>query len=186
MATPLSIAAYRMASSPSDTAGNRNVIQWLERLQQSVHNESMTTGGARPAFKIDKSRHRNSRRGDQGDSDSEAEVSVRVQGIDDSGYGGDTNITESPPKGADDGEYNHAVSETLGQNDALPDDPIKMIARLALENPRRRSRSKSRVSNSGDPNVRTSREDSATDDILDENENDNEIVCLFLYASYLF
>ncbi len=34
-ATPLSIASYRMATSPSDQ-NNRNVIAWLDRLQSSI------------------------------------------------------------------------------------------------------------------------------------------------------
>lgn len=37
LATPLSIASYRMATSPSD-ASNRNVLAWLDRLQSSVQN----------------------------------------------------------------------------------------------------------------------------------------------------
>ncbi|KAF7291885.1 hypothetical protein MIND_01213800 [Mycena indigotica] len=35
IATPLSIASYKMATSPSDTT-NRNIIAWLDRLQASV------------------------------------------------------------------------------------------------------------------------------------------------------
>ncbi|KAJ7208439.1 hypothetical protein B0H12DRAFT_1034254 [Mycena haematopus] len=35
IATPLSIASYRMATSPSD-ASNRNILAWLDRLQASV------------------------------------------------------------------------------------------------------------------------------------------------------
>ncbi|KAF7328787.1 hypothetical protein MVEN_02507600 [Mycena venus] len=35
IATPLSIASYRMATSPSD-ATNRNILAWLDRLQASV------------------------------------------------------------------------------------------------------------------------------------------------------
>src|SRR5260221_14414997 len=35
IATPLSIASYRMATSPSDQTNN-NVLAWLDRLQSSV------------------------------------------------------------------------------------------------------------------------------------------------------
>lgn len=39
LATPLSIASYRMATSPSD-ASNRNVLAWLDRLKSSVQTAS--------------------------------------------------------------------------------------------------------------------------------------------------
>ncbi|KAF7305162.1 hypothetical protein MKEN_01231400 [Mycena kentingensis (nom. inval.)] len=39
IATPLSIASYRMATSPSDTS-NRNIIDWLDRLQASVRSQA--------------------------------------------------------------------------------------------------------------------------------------------------
>ncbi|KAI0795864.1 hypothetical protein C8Q75DRAFT_744153 [Abortiporus biennis] len=45
LATPLSIAAYRMATSPSDQ-NNRNVLAWLDRLQSSVQSAG-TPGGAK-------------------------------------------------------------------------------------------------------------------------------------------
>src|SRR5260221_13655335 len=38
IATPLSIASYRMATSPSDQT-NTNVIAWLDRLQSSVREQ---------------------------------------------------------------------------------------------------------------------------------------------------
>jgi hypothetical protein len=50
LATPLSIASYRMATSPSDQ-NNRNIIAWLDRLQASVRAGGV--GPSEPAFKLD-------------------------------------------------------------------------------------------------------------------------------------
>ncbi|KAF9483717.1 hypothetical protein BDN70DRAFT_799393 [Pholiota conissans] len=43
IATPLSIASYRMATSPSDQ-NNRNVLAWLDRLQSSVRDAGKQAG----------------------------------------------------------------------------------------------------------------------------------------------
>ncbi|EMD31564.1 hypothetical protein CERSUDRAFT_119609 [Gelatoporia subvermispora B] len=43
LATPLSIAAYRSATSPTDV-NNRDVIAWLDRLQASVQGAGMSGG----------------------------------------------------------------------------------------------------------------------------------------------
>ncbi|KDR72902.1 hypothetical protein GALMADRAFT_73007 [Galerina marginata CBS 339.88] len=43
IATPLSIASYRMATSPSDQ-NNGNVLAWLDRLQSSVRDAGNKTG----------------------------------------------------------------------------------------------------------------------------------------------
>ncbi|KAJ3485890.1 hypothetical protein NLJ89_g11859 [Agrocybe chaxingu] len=43
LATPLSIASYRMATSPSDQ-NNRNVLAWLDRLQSSVRDAGNNKG----------------------------------------------------------------------------------------------------------------------------------------------
>lgn len=43
LATPLSIASYRMATSPSDQ-NNRNVLAWLDRLQSSVRDAGNAAG----------------------------------------------------------------------------------------------------------------------------------------------
>jgi hypothetical protein len=50
LATPLSIASYRMATSPSDQ-NNRNIIAWLDRLQASVRAGGV--GPSEPAFKLE-------------------------------------------------------------------------------------------------------------------------------------
>ncbi|KAL1755599.1 fungal-specific transcription factor domain-containing protein, partial [Schizophyllum commune] len=41
IATPLSIASYRMATSPSDS-NNKNILAWLDRLQASVQSNGTT------------------------------------------------------------------------------------------------------------------------------------------------
>ncbi|KAJ6632448.1 hypothetical protein B0H10DRAFT_1771021 [Mycena sp. CBHHK59/15] len=50
IATPLSIASYRMATSPSD-ATNRNILAWLDRLQASVRGAGGSRGPG--AFQLD-------------------------------------------------------------------------------------------------------------------------------------
>lgn len=50
MATPLSIASYRMATSPSDQ-NNRDIIAWLDKLQGSVQSAGIAAGDN--AFKLD-------------------------------------------------------------------------------------------------------------------------------------
>ncbi|KAI0084549.1 hypothetical protein BDY19DRAFT_970897 [Irpex rosettiformis] len=68
LATPLSIASYRMATSPSDQ-NKQNILIWLDRLQDSVR----TAGGSggTNAFNLD-SRNRAAADGEE-ESDSEAE-----------------------------------------------------------------------------------------------------------------
>ncbi|KAI0338738.1 hypothetical protein BDW22DRAFT_1432263 [Trametopsis cervina] len=50
LATPLSIASYRMATSPSDQ-NKQNVITWLDRLQDSVRTAGKSAGAR--AFNLD-------------------------------------------------------------------------------------------------------------------------------------
>ncbi|KIY45806.1 hypothetical protein FISHEDRAFT_48653 [Fistulina hepatica ATCC 64428] len=49
IATPLSIASYRLATSPSDQQ-NRNILDWLDRLQRSVNSNGMAGD---QAFRLD-------------------------------------------------------------------------------------------------------------------------------------
>lgn len=111
MATPLSIASYRMATSPSDQ-NNRNIIAWLDRLQASVR----AGGGAaarEPAFKL------------------ESRLSPMAAMRDD----------ESDVESADarDDDYEHVDAEearTAEQMQSLPDAsvPLGLIANLSLSN----------------------------------------------------
>lgn len=50
LATPLSIASYRMATSPSDQ-NKQNVLTWLDRLEDSVRTAGRSAGSQ--AFKLD-------------------------------------------------------------------------------------------------------------------------------------
>ncbi|KAG2018650.1 priB protein, variant 3 [Coprinopsis cinerea AmutBmut pab1-1] len=76
-ATPLSIASYRMATSPSDQ-NNRSILDWLDRLQSSVRDTGSKGGphtflGARETIQ-EESDHEEETQGDQdqeGDSDSD-------------------------------------------------------------------------------------------------------------------
>ena len=79
MATPLSIASYRMATSPSDQ-NNRDIIAWLDKLQGSVQSAGIAAGDN--AFKMD-SRAKAEYESEQ-DSDEEYDL------VDDSDRGIDT------------------------------------------------------------------------------------------------
>ncbi|KAH8109643.1 fungal-specific transcription factor domain-containing protein [Phellopilus nigrolimitatus] len=147
MATPLSIAAYRMASSPSDTHGSRNVIQWLERLQQSAHNQpgaGSAPGTARALERRERRRLRRLGQGagvEDGAEDSESDADAEELGAE--GGGGDSTMAGADDGGglpgapkADPEAAAQAVSETLRQCDSLPDDavPIGLLANLSISN----------------------------------------------------
>lgn len=172
MATPLSIAAYRMASSPSDSQGSRNVIQWLERLQQSVQNQAVGTSEAR-AFKFEPSRLH------MGDgSESETEVHVTVEGAEDSRDELDTAIGD-PEEGKGDG--------ALVQSDSLPPDdvvPIGLLAKLSITNSSKRGRSRTRHSSQG----ATGSKDGSGKGSIDgfESEDDDNVVCTLNQRKSLF
>ncbi|KAL5501248.1 hypothetical protein ACEPAH_9635 [Sanghuangporus vaninii] len=154
MATPLSIAAYRMASSPSDAQGSRNVIQWLERLQQSAQNQPGAGAGPRTARALERHARRKQAGMDGEDlSDSEDELDDQheqpdpADGVDASSL--------APASGEQEANA-AAVSETLRQNDSLPDDavPIGLLANLSISNHagrarerKERSRTRSEYSN---------------------------------------
>ncbi|EPS93162.1 hypothetical protein FOMPIDRAFT_63796 [Fomitopsis schrenkii] len=112
-ATPLSIASYRLATSPSDQ-NNRNVIAWLDRLEESV--QAAGRSGGVEAFKME-SRQRASP-GDAEESDED---------------GGDD--TE---RGSADGDEDEQDAQAKLQ--ALPDAtvPLGLLAHLSLDNPRAR------------------------------------------------
>ena len=125
MATPLSIAAYRMASSPSDAAGSRNVIQWLERLQSSMHNapEPRTFRISAPA----QQRPQVASRAPLVSPTTLSASSGPTMQESSSGAAMDTQIHVESQADSD----REAVR--VGANEALPDDavPIGLIANLA-------------------------------------------------------
>ncbi|CCL98870.1 uncharacterized protein FIBRA_00877 [Fibroporia radiculosa] len=127
-ATPLSIASYRMATSPSDR-NNRDVIAWLDRLQASMEVSVQSAGasGGAEAFKIE-SRGQN----DMVDDDSDGEVEG-----DELDTGGD---------GEDSG---------LPRDDKLPafpdtSVPLGLLASLALENPKKSKKANKNKPGAGD------------------------------------
>lgn len=162
MATPLSIASYRMASSPSDVQGSRSVIQWLERLQASAHNQPGRGATPHTARALER-RHRRKRRGepadnldDSAESDEEedaenADISLNVEG---------------------DGDDDLAGSATIRQSDSLPDDavPIGLLANLSLTSQaaRRVSRERSRARDAAGSQSGRSAE-------LSENDDENNV-----------
>ena len=141
MATPLSIAAYRMASSPSDAQGSRNVIQWLERLQQSAQNQPGAGAGGRAARALE--RHaRRKQAGMDGDDLSDSEGDADDQQENDPADGIDASLLVPPSGRETEGAAAAAISETLRANDSLPDDavPIGLLANLSISNHAGRAR----------------------------------------------
>ena len=165
MATPLSIAAYRMASSPSDSHGSRNVIQWLERLQQSVQNQAVGTNEAR-AFKFEPSNHPTTE-----GSESDAEVHVTVESAGDMGDEANTAVGDSEEGKTEIGPI---------QSDSLPPDdvvPIGLLAKLSITNSARRGRSKTRQGSQGAAGSKDGSGKGSMDGF--ESEDDDNVVSLF-------
>lgn len=179
MATPLSIQAYRMASSPSDVHGSRNVIQWLERLQQSAN----TQPGAGSGPKVARELERQSRRragGDGGADDSDSEIdgeegAIDVLAVADRAAEGDTDFL-----GVDGSETpivkTEIVSETLKQNDSLLDDsvPIGLLANLSISN-RRSGRGQQDRSRTGSTHSPGGSARGSTKDLESEGDDDNNV-----------
>ncbi|KAH9895576.1 hypothetical protein C8Q73DRAFT_822877 [Cubamyces lactineus] len=129
LATPMSIASYRMATPPTDQ-NNQNVIVFLDRLQASVQTADTNTGAN--AFKMDT--RADDRRDDSDDSGDER---------------GANELTErestAPLKDAEDKPH------------ALPDQtvPIGLLAKMALDNKRkpRKSGAKLKENESSDDDI---------------------------------
>ncbi|KAI0370732.1 hypothetical protein BV20DRAFT_943680 [Pilatotrama ljubarskyi] len=120
LATPMSIASYRMATSPTDQ-NNQNVIAFLDRLQASVQTAGSSAGA--DAFKFESRGERNSDDSDEDVNDASAnDLTERAQDEDD-----------EPLKDAED------------QPQALPDQtvPIGLLAKLALDHNKKRGHRKS-------------------------------------------
>ncbi|KAH9914369.1 uncharacterized protein BXZ73DRAFT_55048 [Epithele typhae] len=117
LATPMSIASYRMATSPTDQ-NNQNILAWLDRLQASVQAAGTVAPGA---FKMDT-------RADHTDESS-----------DDAPEGGAGEATERGSVGHP--EDDEPLKDADDRPTALPNEavPIGMLANLALDNkPKRR------------------------------------------------
>ncbi|RDX45931.1 hypothetical protein OH76DRAFT_1532078 [Lentinus brumalis] len=121
LATPMSIASYRMATSPTDQ-NNQNVLAWLDRLQASVQ----AAGAARAnAFKMDTRAE-----GASDDSD------------DDGPDGGAGEPTERGSVGQP--EDDEPLKDAEDRPTALPNEaaPIGLLANLALDNNKNKRKKK--------------------------------------------
>ncbi|TCD66046.1 hypothetical protein EIP91_001854 [Steccherinum ochraceum] len=113
LATPLSVASYRMATSPSDQ-NNRNVLAWLDRLEASVRTAGKS-GGAK-AFGLGSRVH------------AEADGDQTDEGESDRGDLQDPTVV---------GEHEQDNDDVVGEPEAggdLQDDsvPMGLIASLSL------------------------------------------------------
>ncbi|KAI0773153.1 fungal-specific transcription factor domain-containing protein [Trametes elegans] len=137
LATPMSIASYRMATSPTDQ-NNQNVIAFLDRLQASVQSAGSNAG--LNAFRMDARADRNS---DDSDEDTQHEPGAHEP-------------TERGSPQAD--EDDEPLRDAEDQPQALPDQtvPIGLLAKLALDNNKkkpRRSSAKPKDNESSDDDV---------------------------------
>ncbi|KAI0755619.1 hypothetical protein C8Q74DRAFT_1210774 [Fomes fomentarius] len=121
LATPMSIASYRMATSPTDQ-NNQNVLAWLDRLQASV--QAAGAPGGVSAFKMDT-------RADGQPSD-ESDEEGQDGGAGEPTERGSVGQPEDdePLKDADD-------RPTALANEAVP---IGLLANLALDNKSKRKK----------------------------------------------
>ncbi|KAJ7485082.1 hypothetical protein B0H11DRAFT_1149994 [Mycena galericulata] len=161
IATPLSIASYRMATSPSD-ATNRNILAWLDRLQASVRagaGSALDGAGSTPNFASSASAPSGFATSNTNNFTSAAFSSANP------------NFTASNPaleESPDEDEANHNQNEDddegEGESSALPDAtvPLGLIANLSLSNSRSRER---RGGRGGEANAR--------EEELDELDDDN-------------
>ena len=120
LATPLSIQAYRNATSSSDQH-RQNVIAWLDRLQSSVRSPVRAPSATNP-FQLDA---RAGKAGGQSDESDEDQVSQR----------------HAQPRRASSGSEDTPVSpNTLVESDIdpYPDDavPLGLLASLAISSSR--------------------------------------------------
>ncbi|KAF7361496.1 hypothetical protein MSAN_01183000 [Mycena sanguinolenta] len=151
IATPLSIASYRMATSPSD-ATNRNILEWLDRLQASVRANSGDISAANFA------------------SSAPASLSGAKKNFKSPGFNATNPNLASTLEESDEDEGNEAEAEEDddedgGEGDAsvLPDAsvPLGLIANLSLSNSRSRER---RGVRNGEPAAREEELDDLDDD----------------------
>ena len=120
LATPMSIASYRMATSPTDQ-NNQNVLAWLDRLQASVQAAGASAGAA--AFRMDARAE-----GHSDDSD------------EDGPDGGAGEPTERGSVGQP--EDDEPLKDAEDRPTALPSEavPIGLLANLALETKSKRKK----------------------------------------------
>lgn len=115
----MSIASYRMATSPSDQ-NNRDVLAWLDRLQSSVRDAGKKAG---PRAFLDT---RNPRNGEEEDSDVESDHRTHAQI-----YG-----LVAPDDDETAGNCDLSTEDAENLQSSLPDShvPLGLIANLSLCN----------------------------------------------------
>ncbi|KAI0738159.1 hypothetical protein C8Q80DRAFT_1222509 [Daedaleopsis nitida] len=120
LATPMSIASYRMATSPTDQ-NNQNVLAWLDRLQASVQTAGASAGAG--AFKMDS-------RADGSDESDEEQTQEAAAG----------EPTERGSVGQP--EDDEPLKDAEDRPTALPNEavPIGLLANLALETKSKRKK----------------------------------------------
>ncbi|KAJ7187010.1 fungal-specific transcription factor domain-containing protein [Mycena filopes] len=152
IATPLSIASYRMATSPSD-ATNRNILAWLDRLQASVRsnaaNETPTATNFASAAVASLMASKNASSSKSANFNSTNPNFASNPAFEES----------DESEGGNEGEGDEEDDEAAELN-ALPDAsvPLGLIANLSLSNNRRERRG-------GEASTR--------EDELDELDDDN-------------
>ncbi|KAI8977809.1 hypothetical protein BD414DRAFT_554477 [Trametes punicea] len=136
LATPMSIASYRMATSPTDQ-NNQNVIAFLDRLQASVQTAGSSAGAS--AFRMDS----------RGPGDGKSDES------DDEGQ--DMGTNEPTERGSQADEDDEPLKDAEDKPQALPDQtvPIGLLAKLALDNRKktRKTGTKPKENESSDDDV---------------------------------
>lgn len=124
IATPLSIASYRMATSPSDQ-DNKNILAWLDRLQSSVRDAGGKAGSR--AFKFDE---RDKEEESDGDSEGNGGL-THAQRFGLVAVDADEDSPEPPGHGNNrDGEDDDIVQSSLPDTHV----PLGLIANLSLSN----------------------------------------------------
>ncbi|KAK7028388.1 hypothetical protein R3P38DRAFT_3189883 [Favolaschia claudopus] len=131
IATPLSIASYRMATSPSD-ATNRNILAWLDRLQASVRASSSEFTAANFASSASAS------------LSSAKKINYNSPNFTSTNRASDTAFDDSDEEDGDNDAGREEEDDGEGEADAsvLPDAsvPFGLIANLSLSNSRGRER----------------------------------------------
>ena len=188
LATPLSIDSYRMATSPSDQ-NNRNVLQWLERMQESVRTAGVSAGpkafefSSRRRFGGYGQQRHQQQEGGGGDDDSDGEsdnTSDPTRGPGSTIHGGNIGGGDVGVGGGGMRERSSSrdIEEMRGEDEklhALPDSavPLGLIANLSLSSHRRRSGGKMGGGRGGGGE--------AGDDDKEVDDDDN-VVCFLAFG----
>ncbi|KAJ7725205.1 fungal-specific transcription factor domain-containing protein [Mycena metata] len=135
IATPLSIASYRMATSPSDST-NHNILAWLDRLQASVRansNDTPTATNFASSAAASLSTAKNA----------PSAKSASFNNSTNPNFASNPAFEESDEsEGGNEGDGDEDDDDETAELNALPDAsvPLGLIANLSLSNSRRERR----------------------------------------------